>query len=43
VAVAERKGPAGVAEQGTFIVGSSRNLGDPVVSVEETGDGESGK
>jgi hypothetical protein len=28
----KRRGPAGVEEQGTFIVGSSRNLGDPVVS-----------
>ena len=27
--------PAGVEEQGTFIVGSSRNLGGPVVSVDE--------
>jgi hypothetical protein len=26
-AVAERRGPAGVEEQGTFIVGFSRNLG----------------
>jgi hypothetical protein len=34
VAVVERNGPAGVEEQGTFILGSSRNLGDPVVSVE---------
>ena len=34
-AVAERNGPAGVEEQGTFIVGFSRNLGGPVVSVEE--------
>jgi hypothetical protein len=41
--VAERRGPAGVGEQGTFTVGSSRNLGDPVVSVEVTGYGESGK
>jgi hypothetical protein len=36
-AVAERNGPSGVEEQGTFIVGSSRNLGDPVVSVDESG------
>jgi hypothetical protein len=35
--VAERNGPSGVEEQGTFIVGSSRNLGDPVVSVDESG------
>ena len=42
-AVAERRGPAGVKEQGTFIVGFSRNLGGPVVSVEETGLGESGE
>jgi hypothetical protein len=35
--VAERRGPAGVEEQGTFIVGSSRNLGGPVVSVNESG------
>jgi hypothetical protein len=41
--MAERGGPAGVGEQGTFIVGSSRNLGDPVISVEEAGFGESGK
>ena len=31
-AVAERNGPAGVEEQGTVIVGSSRNLGGPIVS-----------
>ena len=31
--MAERRGPAGVEEQGTFIVGSSRNLGGPVASV----------
>ena len=31
-AVAERKGPTGVEEQGTPIVGSSRNLGGPFVS-----------
>ena len=42
-AVAERGGPAGVEEQGTFIVRSSRNLGGPVVSVERTGCGESGE
>jgi len=41
--VAERRGPAGVGEHGTFIVGSSRNLGGPVVSVEVTGCGESGE
>ena len=39
----ERRSPAGVGEQGTFIVGSSRNLGGPIVSVEETGGGESGE
>jgi hypothetical protein len=33
--VAERRGPAGVGEHGTFIVGSYRNLGGPVVSVDE--------
>ena len=33
----ERKGPAGVEEQGTFIVGFFRNLGGPVVSVDEPG------
>jgi hypothetical protein len=38
-AVAERNGPAGVEEQGTFTVGSSRNLGGPVVSVNEAGMG----
>src|SRR5580700_10334408 len=38
--VAERRGPAGVEEQGTFIAGSSRNLGGPVVSVKETGFGD---
>ena len=27
--------PAGVGEQGTYIMGSSRNLGAPVVSVDE--------
>jgi hypothetical protein len=32
-AVAERNGPSGVEEQSTFIVGSSRNLGGPAVSV----------
>jgi hypothetical protein len=32
---AERRGPAGVEEQGTFIVGSSRNLGGPIASVDE--------
>src|SRR6516162_7658652 len=37
VAVAERGGPTGVEEQGTFTVGSSRNLGGPVVSVNESG------
>src|SRR5215831_11735114 len=42
-AVAEREGPAGVEEQGTFIVGSSRNLGGPAASVNEAGVGESGK
>ena len=36
-AVAERKGPAGVEEQGTCILGFSRNLGGPVVSVSESG------
>ena len=41
--MAERRGPAGVGEHGTFIVGSSRNLGGPVVSVDEAGFGESGK
>ena len=35
--MAERNGPAGVEEQGTFIVGFSRNLGAPVVSVNESG------
>jgi hypothetical protein len=38
-AVAERNGPAGVEEQDTFTVGSSRNLGGPVVSVNEAGMG----
>jgi hypothetical protein len=33
--VAERRGPAGVGEHGMYIVGSFRNLGDPVVSVDE--------
>ena len=33
--MAERRGPAGVEEQGTFIVGSSRNLGAPVASVDK--------
>jgi len=33
----ERRGPAGVEEQGTFIVGFFRNLGGPVVSVDEPG------
>ena len=33
--MAERNGPAGVEEQGTFILRSSRNLGGPVASVEE--------
>ena len=37
--MAERGGPAGVEEQGTFIVGSSRNLGDPVASANESGVG----
>jgi len=37
--VAERRGPAGVEEQGTFIVGFSRNLGGPVVSANESGVG----
>ena len=37
--MAERQGPAGVEEQGTFIVGSSRNLGGPVVSANEPGVG----
>ena len=36
-AVAERNGPAGVEEQGTFILGFSRNLGGPVASVSESG------
>ena len=40
--VAERNGLAGVGEQGTLIVGFSRNLGDPVVSANESGVGESG-
>ena len=35
--MAERNGPAGVEEQGTFILGFSRNLGGPVVSVNESG------
>jgi hypothetical protein len=38
-AVAECGGLAGVEERGTFIVGFSRNLGGPVASVEETGNG----
>ena len=33
----ERRGPAGVEEQGTFIVGFFRNLGGPVASVDELG------
>ena len=33
----EHNGPAGVEEQGTFILGFSRNLGGPVVSVYESG------
>jgi hypothetical protein len=33
--VVEHNGPAGVEEQGTFILGFSRNLGGPVVSVYE--------
>ena len=37
--VAERGGPTGVGEQGTFTVGFSRNLGDPVVSANESGVG----
>jgi hypothetical protein len=37
--VAERNGPSGVEEQGTFIVGSSRNLGGPVASANESGVG----
>jgi hypothetical protein len=41
--VAERRGPAGVKEQGTFIVGFSRNLGGPVASANASGVGESGK
>jgi hypothetical protein len=39
VAVAERRGLAGVEEQGTFIVGFSRNLGGPVASANESGVG----
>ena len=35
--VVEHNGPAGVEEQGTFIVGFFRNLGGPVVSVDEPG------
>jgi hypothetical protein len=35
--VVERKGPAGVEEQGTFIVGFFRNLGGAVASVDEPG------
>jgi hypothetical protein len=41
--VAEREDSAGVEEQGTFMMGSSRNLGGPVVSAAESGLGESGK
>jgi len=41
--VAERNGPAGVEEHGTFTVGSSRNLGGPVVSVDEIRFGDSGE
>ena len=40
--VVEHNGPAGVEEQGTFILGFSRNLGGPVVSVYESGFGEPG-
>ena len=40
--VVEHNGPAGVEEQGTFILGFSRNLGDPVASANESGVGESG-
>lgn len=36
-AVAERRGPTGVGEQGTHAKGLFRNLGDPVVSVDESG------
>ena len=36
----ERRGSAGVDEQGTFIVGSSRSLGSPVASVDESGLGK---
>jgi hypothetical protein len=39
----EHNGPAGVEEQGTFILGFSRNLGGPVVSVYESGFGDSGE
>jgi hypothetical protein len=35
--VAERNGPTGVEEQGTFIMGFSRNLGGPVTSANESG------
>jgi hypothetical protein len=34
---AERKDSAGVEEQGTFIEGFFRNLGGPVVSIDESG------
>ena len=34
-AAAERRGPAGVEEQGTFTGGFSRNLGGPTASVDE--------
>jgi len=37
VAVAERNGPPGSESNGTFTLGSSRNLGDPVVSVNKSG------
>ena len=33
--MAERNGPARIEERGTFIVGFPRNLGGPVVSVDE--------
>ena len=41
--VVEHNGPAGVEEQGTFILGFSRNLGGPVISAYESGFGDSGK
>ena len=37
--VAEHNGPAGVEEQGTFTVGSSRNLGGPVAPANQAGMG----